>query len=260
MRKASWFRRIPLILHQLDIDAKPVYTRPEVGALFNLGRSQALDLMKIAGAESTNGLDTTVSRDNLRWYVMRCPEAKQFLQEMEDGDRLARKLAQAIETRNLKAIETGFTEWEFAALKLLTKWTDVRNVAFEPGVLRIAFSDQRDLLKTLVLMVTAMCNQPDEFDRLCGEPEQCTQPETLVVGEHARISRDEFNELLRRATPEERDRLASETATVDVEVHPSAMQLSDQIGTLKTTDSTFDLPAPVAENAGSGREENHSGQ
>lgn len=197
----SWFPRIPLILQHLESSAQPVYTRAELQTLFQIGRSQAAALMQIAGGE-VHGMEATVSRDNLRYYVTRCPEADAYLKETARQEALAKQLLQTSEEKRQRAATISATkpkdEW--------TRWRDIANVSFEAGMLRIAHSGQDDLMHTLWLMSKALANEPKEFARLCGEVEQ-VKPAEMAVGRYEAISEAELAEMLRPATPEEIERL-----------------------------------------------------
>lgn len=218
MRVKSWFSRIPLILQHLEKSTQGEFTRSEVSALFKTGRSQATDLMKTAGAEVRQGEEATVSRDALRWYVERCPEAAAFLKDLRRKEELAKQLVQTTEEMRLRAVKLPplkpEDEW--------TKWADIANLDVAPGMVRIAVASEEDFCITLQLIAKAMLNQPEEFARLIGEPADPGKAEKfkdpLVVGDHARISRDEFKELLRRATPEEVAAMSMGNAT-DREAH-----------------------------------------
>lgn len=160
MRIKSWIERIPLILQRLETDGKAVYTRPEIAELFKIGSSQAANLMKIAGAEVRNGIEATVTRANLKFYIERCPEAKHYLDELERKAKLAARLRQAaVPIIGVKAAD----EW--------TRFEDLSNVAIAVGELRIVFSGREDLLHTLWQLGRAIGNEPDLFAQLCdGEP------------------------------------------------------------------------------------------
>lgn len=202
----SWFPRIPLILQHLESSAQAVYTRAELQTLFQIGRSQAAALMQIAGGE-VHGIEATVSRDNLRYYVTRCPEADAYIKEQARQDALAKQLQLTSEEKRQRGAEISGTapqdEW--------TRWGQIANVSFEPGVMRIAHSGQADLLHTLWLMSKALANEPKEFARLCGEVEH-VKP-ALAVGRYEEISEADLREMLRPATPEEIERLCSPTST-----------------------------------------------
>lgn len=166
-RISSWTTRIPLILQHLATDAKPVYTRPEVAALFNIGRSRAADLMKIAGAEVRNGAEATVSRGNLRYYIERCPEAKAYLIEQERKEKLARQLVQTAEDLRLRQIEIPAQRSDRWA-----RWKDLPNVELAPGRLTITFGDAGELLRSLLKISQAMANDFEAFVEICAPTER----------------------------------------------------------------------------------------
>lgn len=194
----SWFLRIPLILQHLDADPQAVYTRAEVEALFHVGRSQATDLMKIAGAEIRTGAETTVSRDNLRFYLATAPEAQAFLAEMKRREDLNKKLVQTAEESRQRAIPIPGAKPSDDR----TRFADLTNIALTPGMLQIAASDFKDLLRTLWLFAKAMGNEPEVFERLCDPT-----PDTFLIGQHAPISEEDLAKILTLATDEERARV-----------------------------------------------------
>jgi hypothetical protein len=104
-----------------------------------------------------------VARTNLRYYVERCPEAHAYLAEEERKRKLAKRLQQTTEELRLKATPIPDAkpadEW--------TRWQDLAGVSLEPGVMRIVFADQRDLLHTLWLVSRAAVNEWEEFGRAC---------------------------------------------------------------------------------------------
>lgn len=171
-RVKSWVERIPLILQHLETDAKAVYTRAEVEVLFIIGRSQATNLMKIAGAQVRNGAEAAVGRDSLRYYVERCPEAAAFLAEQERKKKLAKRLHQTAEELRLKDVKIPGVkprdEW--------TRWRDLPNVSITPGTIQIVFADEADLLHTLMQMLKAVANEPDVFALMCGGAEMQNGP------------------------------------------------------------------------------------
>lgn len=160
----SWNTRVPLIIQHLETDGKPVYTRAEVEVLFGIGRSRATALMKTAGATVRNGAETTVSRDNLRYYVERCPEAQRHLAEIDRREKLARKLRQTTEELRQKDVPIAGAkpqdEW--------IRWVDLPNVDIGPGMMRITFGDSRELLHALWLVSRALANEPELFEKMCG--------------------------------------------------------------------------------------------
>jgi hypothetical protein len=152
-----------LILQHLEVDTQSSYTRLEIQQLFIIGRSQAIDLMRIAGADVKVGTETTVSRDNLRYYVQRSPEAKGFLAELARKRILAEKMRQTSEELRARAIPIPGVkpqdEW--------TRWRDLPNVAIRPGSMRIAFSAPDDLIHVLWQLSKAIANEPEVFQRMC---------------------------------------------------------------------------------------------
>src|ERR1035437_4637248 len=160
----SWSGRIPLILQHLETDTWRFYTRRDVEVLFGVGRSQAIDLMHIAGADVRNGAQTTATRENLRYYVERCPEAQAYLDEQDRKRKLATRLQQTSEELRQRAIPIPGVkpadEW--------TKWEDLPNVAVEPGLMRIAFYGYVELLNTLWLVSRAMANEPEALRGMCA--------------------------------------------------------------------------------------------
>lgn len=163
-RVKSWTVRIPLILQHLETDSSPVYTRAEVEALFQIGRSRAIDLMHIAGAKIREGAEATVSRDNLQYYIERSPEAHAFLVEEERKKKLAAKLRQTSEELRQRGVPIPglkpSDEW--------TKWTDLPNVAVTPGLMQVVFDDQTNLIHTLWMISKAIANEPDVFREMCA--------------------------------------------------------------------------------------------
>lgn len=160
----SWSARIPVILQHLEADTQRLYTRQDLEALFGIGRSQASDLMLISGATVRNGLPAVATRENLRYYVERCPEAQAYLDEQDRKRKLAKRLQQTTEELRQKAIPIPGVkpadEW--------TKWEDLPNVAVEPGLMRIAFYGYVELLNTLWLVSRAMANEPEALRGMCA--------------------------------------------------------------------------------------------
>ena len=213
-RISSWTERIPLILQHLETDAQAVYTRPEIVALFKIGRSRAADLMKIAGAEVRNGTEATVGRSNLRYYVERCPAAKAFLVEQARKEKLARQLVQTAADVRQREIEVpGVTRQDKWA-----RWKDLANVDLKPGRCVITFEDAEDFLRTLQKISVAVANEFDEFMVRCERP----VPKQLVDRtadlpdwqiNKGVFSRDQAEFEKAVATPEERARIMFQEAT-----------------------------------------------
>ena len=171
-RKSTWIDRIPLILQHLQTDTQEVYTRPEVAALFILGLSRAADLMKVAGAEVKHGVEATVSRSNLRYYVERCPEARVFLAEQERKEKMARKLVQTAEDLRLREVEVPAEprdQW--------TRFKDLPNVELAPGRLCIQFNGTAELLRTLMRVAAAMANEFERFSEICDPAVKPARPD-----------------------------------------------------------------------------------
>lgn len=167
-RVKSWKDRIPLIIQHLDSACLEEYTRIDIERLFIIGRSRATDLMKIAGATVRPGAEASVSRKNLRYYVERCPEAKQFLDEQERKAKVDAKLQQAAGDLRLRSVAIpGVSEKQFHEMAFQARWEDLTNVVFERGIVHIAFTDEADLLQTLVEMNRAMVNEPELFRQMC---------------------------------------------------------------------------------------------
>jgi hypothetical protein len=170
-RIKSWSGRIPVILQHLDTDAWRFYTRPAVEVLFEIGRSQATDLMHIAGAVR-DGVQGVVTRENLRYYVGHCPEAVAYLTEQDRKRKLANRLQQSAEELRQKAIPIPGAgpedEW--------TRWEDLGNVALELGLMRITFHDYADLMHTLWMISRAMTNGPEAFRAMCADPQMTFPP------------------------------------------------------------------------------------
>lgn len=208
-RQKTWIERIPLILQHLENDPKPLYMRSDIQALFITGRSQAADLMKVIGAETRNGVEATVSRDNLRAYVAGCPEARQLLEDIARRKQMEKRLIQTEEERVQKAVKipgAHRVEW--------TKWKDLPQVTFEPGEVRIKHSGLADFLRTLWLISQAAANQPAKLEELC-EPERAAQAkrwmEAKMAGEGRPVTAEDVDGLLRLATPEEKERIVFDT-------------------------------------------------
>jgi hypothetical protein len=175
-RIKSWSTRIPLILQHLWSDPQRLYTRQDVEALFITGRSQAADLMQIAGSTVRNGLPAVVTRENLRYYVEHGPEAAAYLTEQDRKRKLAKRLQQTTEELRQKAIPIPGAEpadeW--------TKWEDLANVAVEPGMMRIAFYGYVELLNTLWLVSRAMANEPEALRGMCAADAPADSPRTAA--------------------------------------------------------------------------------
>jgi hypothetical protein len=162
MRVKSWIRRIPLILPELGAGGKDDFKRRDIERLFEISRSQATAVMKIAGATVRAGAEAIVSRENLKFYVERCPEAQRFIAEMERDAALREKLAGAKAYLHYRSIPIS--------VKPVDEWAtfdDLPNVSLIPGELRIVFSDQVDLLATLYRLAKAAANEFDRFSRMC---------------------------------------------------------------------------------------------
>jgi hypothetical protein len=161
-----------LILQQLDADTQSVYTRADIAALFQIGSSSGANLMHVAGAIVRNGLPAVVTRENLRYYVERSPEAHAYLVEEERKRKLAKRLQQSAEELRQKAVPIpgvkSADEW--------TKWEDLANVALELGLMRITFQGYADLMHTLWLISRAMTNGPEAFRAMCADPQMAFPP------------------------------------------------------------------------------------
>lgn len=170
-RIKSWSPRIPVILQHLETDAWRFYTRPAVEVLFEIGRSQATDIMRIAGGVR-DGAQIVVTRENLRYYVERCPEAHAFLAEENRKRKLAKRLQQSAEDLRQRAVPIPGVgpedEW--------VKWQNLGNVALESGLMRITFQGYADLMHTLWLISRAMTNGPEAFRAMCADPQTAFPP------------------------------------------------------------------------------------
>jgi hypothetical protein len=159
-RTKSWIDRIPLILQHLETDASPVYDRRGVETLFGIARFRATELMKIAGATVEHGKEASVTRQNLKYYVEHCPEAKLYMEELERKEKLASRLRQA--AHPIHGLRDS-DEW--------TRLDDLPNVAITPGQLRIVFTSRDDLVATLYKLAKAAANEWDQFGQMCEEPQ-----------------------------------------------------------------------------------------
>jgi hypothetical protein len=156
----------------LETDPQGLYTRRYVETLFEIGRSQASDLMQIAGATVRNGLPAVVTRENLRYYVERCPEAQAFLGEQDRKRKLAKRLQQSAEELRQRAVP-------IPGVKPADEWVllgDVRNVQVGPGLMQITFGTQTELLLTLWLVSRAMANEPEALRGMCADPVAAEAP------------------------------------------------------------------------------------
>ena len=164
MKNRSWMLKIPNIIALLGAHPRPDLTRSEVQQVFDLGRSQATDLMRIAGAQVRNGGRTTVDRESLLFYVERCPEAKGFLDEVKRRAKLAQRLREQIEQQRLRAIQIPGEVAMETFQRMATTWADVPHAALEPGRLVIVFEDRASLLQTLMLVCKAIANEPEAIE------------------------------------------------------------------------------------------------
>lgn len=179
----SWSARIPVILQHLGLDGRALYTRAEIERMFELGRSQATDIMHIAGSDIRNGAQATVSADNLRYYVEHCPEAQAFLDEEDRKAKLAKRLQQTTEELRQRAIPIPGAgpadEW--------THWRDLTNVALEQGLMRIAFSSYDELLRSLWLISRALANEPEPLRGMCAPAAAAEAPRGAGCAGHGRV-------------------------------------------------------------------------
>jgi hypothetical protein len=197
MRAKSWLARIPLIFQHLETDGQAFYTRAEVERLFIIGKSQATDLMKVAGATVHHGAEATVSRENLRFYLERCPEATVYLAEEARKEKQAQALREAAIVMERS---TRFGEMIAGRAQPRDKYTtfeELVDLTIEDGKLTIVFSDAKDLAYKLYKLACAEAHEPEEFWKMC-DPE---------VSEHRAPSIP-----ARLATPEELDWMFSAPA------------------------------------------------
>ena len=178
----SWSGRIPLILQHLETDTWRFYPRRDVEVLFGVGRSQAIDLMHIAGADVRNGAQTTATRENLRYYVERCPEAQAYLDEQDRKRKLATRLQQTSEELRQRAIPIPGVEPEDEWVK----WVDLPHVRIEPGLMLIAFDGFHGLLHSLWMISRAMENEPEALRGMCADPATAEAP----CGDGDRVAAD----------------------------------------------------------------------
>ncbi len=199
--------RIPAIFEHLHNDPQPFYNCAEIQALWGYRKSAAIKLMDKMGAEIRNGVEAVVSRENQMQYLLTMPETKQCIEKYERRKCTAAQLQQIQEEERQKAIPIAGVrrsdEW--------IGWADLPQVRItaatpeSPGRMEITFKSAAHLALTLWQMSRAMANEHEAFLRMCGIAEV---PE---IQDKAKALKAALAEMLRKATPEERERLTAET-------------------------------------------------
>ena len=162
-RLKSWTRRISVIWQRLDTTEKLVWTRPEVEALFIIGRSRAVDLMRVAGAEVGPNGELTITTSLLKFYVEHCPEAAAFLAEEARLRKVAREL-RAKSAASDRAVRFGaMISHKARPSDHYTKLETLTDMAIADGKLTIVFTDANDLAYKLYLLAKAEAANPQAF-------------------------------------------------------------------------------------------------
>lgn len=167
-RPKPWFPQIAKIINVLEASEDSSFTRADIEEVFQIRRSAAVALMKVAGnaAHAACTAKATVSRENLLSYLRYSPEAQDAMQELTRRANLAHKLKAAGEDAKLKAVVLPVTSAdEWCTLQ------DLPNVSIEPGMLRVAFSDPKELMADLWRLCKAAGGDWGAFERACGSGE-----------------------------------------------------------------------------------------
>jgi hypothetical protein len=229
-RLKSWISRIPHILQQLEPGGPSAFTRDQVGSLFDIRKVAATDLMRVAGATIRNGVEAEVSRENLKFYVERCPEAISYYAEQARRKRMAREMLEKEAARESIVRFSGLIadrlkpadqRIEFDSKKL------DECLSISPGILTLRFSGFRDLAYKLALLSMAGVNDTESLCQKCEPPKPkakriynlvdhtpvthptYTGPGCAMCGRPIEAHIDMAG-ALRLATPEERARIMSE--------------------------------------------------
>jgi hypothetical protein len=162
-RTKSWLTRLPIIVESLEGSAAAGFSRIEVERIFQVSRSQATQLMAVAGAiKHGTGVDATVSRENLLFYLRNSHEAQDAMAEVARRKRLAVTIRKAADESALRAVQlpcTSADEW--------TRFHDLPNVTIRPGVFTVVFSDAIDLAAQLYRFSKAVGGEWDLFLKMC---------------------------------------------------------------------------------------------
>lgn len=158
MPAPSWIDRIPRILNALEQQA--TFSRQDVQIIFGLGKSAAVDLMRVVGA--TPGPVPTVTRAALLAYVENGPAS----QELARRKKLAVRLKAAEDDLKFRKVRLRVTEEEDGCV-----FADLPNVSIQPGLVQVAFTpgDPVDVLDTLFRFVKAVGNDWEGFERMCKD-------------------------------------------------------------------------------------------
>jgi hypothetical protein len=144
-RPKSWLVRLPLIVENLEASAIESFSRPEIERLFQISRSQATQLMSVAGAVRPGpGVDATLSRENLLFYLRHSPEGQDAMVEVARRKRLGATIKQADKDLIFHTVQIPCTEADEWA-----GFDDLPNLSLTPGVLTVVFSDPLDLMGQL---------------------------------------------------------------------------------------------------------------
>ena len=229
-RLKSWISRVPHILEQLNSVTPALYTRREIEQLFTIRKVKALDLMRVAGARIEHGMEAEVSRENLKFYVERCPEAISYYAEQARRKRMAREMLEKEAARESIVRFSGLIadrlkpadqRIEFDSKKL------DECLSIVPGILTLRFSGFRDLAYKLALLSMAGVNDTESLCQKC-EPPKPKAKRIYSLVDHAPVRHPTYTGqgcamcgrpveahidmtgALRLATPEERARIMSE--------------------------------------------------
>jgi hypothetical protein len=159
--KSQWILRLPYIIEQLRALPSPVIDRPVVEELFQVGRRQAIYLLKsFAGFQS--GKTFLAGRLALIEQLERVQGGQEFREEHRRRSRFAEDLARSRKLAPGKKIEIPAAE-------------DVRDrrlaglpagIHLKPGELKIEFSGTGDLLKRLFELSQAILNDYGGFQKM----------------------------------------------------------------------------------------------